>query len=131
MALMAVMMVSCGGGINQSDPRSVAEAALNGYASETIEGMETVKDLISPENTRRQDEIQKVIDGMKAMKANGTATKHGNHMFTFVKIYDKFKGGEITEETTEAVAEFEDEEGYTRTVRLEKVNGKWYFEQFK
>lgn len=130
MALFAMMMVSCGGGVNQSDPKSVAEAALKGYASETVDGMETVKSLINPENTRKQEEIQKFIDGMKAMLANGTATNHGEHTFTFVKIYDKSTGGEITEDTTDAVAEFEDEGGYTRKVILEKANGKWYFEKF-
>lgn len=130
MAIFAVMMVSCGG-VDNADPKSVAEAALKGYASETVDGMETVKSLINPENTRRLDEIQKVIDGIKAMQANGTATDHKSHTFTLVKIYDKSERGEITEETTEAVAEFEDEEGYTRKVILEKIGGKWYFNQFK
>lgn len=129
MAFFAMVMVSCGG-VNHADPKSVAEAAIKGYTSETVDGMETVLSLINPENTQRLDEIQRVIDGMKAMQANGTASEHGSHAFTFVKIYDKFEGGEITEETTKAVAEFEDEEGYNRKVRLEKVDGKWYFDKF-
>lgn len=124
-----MLMVSCGG-VENTDPKSVAEAALKGYTSETVDGMETVKSLINPENTQRLDEIQRVIDGIKSMQTNGTAADHKNHTFTFVKIYDKSEGGEISEETTKAVAEFEDEDGYTRKVRLEKVDGKWYFERF-
>lgn len=130
MTMIAMVMAACSGGVNQSDPRSVAEAALTGYTSGTLDGMETVKSLINPENTRRQAEIQKVIDGIKAMSANGGASKSGDHTFKFVKIYDKSEGGEVTEETTTAIAEFEDEEGYTRSVRLEKVDGKWYFDRF-
>ena len=123
------MIVSCGGGVDNSDPKAVAEAALVGWQSGTSKGMSQVRDLVNPEDTETLQELDKVIEGIKAMEANGTNKQATTHSFTFVKIKDAH-GDEMSEETTTAKVEFKNEEGSSYRVRVKKENGVWYFDKF-
>lgn len=124
MALIAVMVVSCGGGVNHSDPKSVADVALECYDKGDYE---TMKTLVNPENTY----ILKQMDVM--IESENYKAEHGKKDLTpktrtFNSVEERPTGKE-TGQTKNAVVIYDGD--YPTRVSLEYIDGKWYFEQFK
>lgn len=121
MTVLAVVMGSCGG-VDQSDPKAVAEAAL---IYKTTGDYTAMKKIINPSNTYALEQIDKLIQFVQEMESKEGYEKGKKEpkTFTFKSVSD------ITDESTSAKVRFEDSEGYTREVFLEKEDGKWYVER--
>ena len=120
------VLTSCGGGVDQSNPQSVADAALECYDTGDYAKLKT---LANPEDEYRQGGLDKLIKLSEAAKAKGNEAKYEKKERTFVSVTDKRSGEELTEESEKAEVNYEGD--YPRRVILEKVNGKWYFDKFK
>lgn len=124
LSFVMAMLTSCGGGVNHSDPRSVAEKALECYHARDYE---TMKTLVNPADNYRMKDLDRMV---QIAKENPNASKPEKVEFTFEKATEEFTGNEITADSKGAVVEFNSEK-WPRRVILEQVDGKWYFYQFK
>lgn len=126
MAMIAVMMVACGGGVNHSDPKSVADAVLECYDKGDYE---TMKTLINPEDVNGLNEMDEMIEmSRKYVEEHGKGTNEPKER-TFKSVTDRFTDGEITSESTDAVVSYDGE--WPRKVMLIRADGKWYFDRLK
>lgn len=126
MGIVACMMASCGG-VNHSDPQSVAEKAISCFHTGDYE---TLKTLINPENEYMLSETDKMIELSRKYKEEHPDAKIEEVPFTYKETVDALTGGEVTESTKNVKVKF-DSEKWPQIVALEKVDGKWYFEKFK
>lgn len=124
LSFMMAVLTSCGGGVDYSDPRSVAEKALECYHARDYE---TMKTLVNPANEYRIKDLDRMV---QIAKENPNASKPEKVEFAFEKATEEFTGKEITADSKGAVVEFNSEK-WPRRVVLEQVDGKWYFDQFK
>lgn len=124
LSFMMAVFTSCGGGVNHSDPRSVAEKAVEYYHARDYE---TMKTLVNPADDYRMKDLDRMA---QIAKENPNASKTEKVEFTFEKATEEFTGNEITADSKGAVVEFNSEK-WPRRVILEQVDGKWYFYQFK
>lgn len=120
------LMASCGG-VNNSNPQSVAEKAISCYH---IGDYETLKTLIDPANDYMLNEADKMIELSRKYKEEHPDAKPEEVPFTYKETTDALTGGEVTESTKSVKVTF-DSEKWPRIVVLEKVDGKWYFDKFK
>lgn len=129
-SLLAVFFIglsfsSCGG-VDHSDPQSVADVALECY---DMGDYAKLKTLVSPKN----ESLQKECDNMIQM-AEKASEKYPDKVYekkvrTFKSATEEFTGAELTDASHSADVRYEGD--YPRRVILEKVDGKWYFERFK
>lgn len=124
--MAAAFMTACGG-VDHSDPRSVAEKALTAIHAGDYE---TIKTLINPDDEYKLKEADKMIELSKKFKEEHPDYTVEEVPFTYVETVEEFTGAEITDASKSAKVKFESEK-YPRIVILEKVDGKWYFERFK
>ena len=47
---------------------------------------------------------------------------------TYIKTFDRFAGGGLTENSIGALVVFEMEDGHRLSVELDKIDGKWYYD---
>ncbi|MDE6158090.1 MAG: hypothetical protein K2F78_08130 [Muribaculaceae bacterium] len=90
LSFMMAVLTSCGGGINHSDPRSVAEKALECYHARDYE---TMKTLVNPANEYRIKDLDRMVH---IAKENPNASKPEKVEFTFEKASEEFTGNELT-----------------------------------
>lgn len=117
----SILMTSCNGGADHSNPQSVAEAALACYDTRDYAGL---KELVSPANEDLLKEMDRMIE--YAAKSDSEPEKIER---TFKEIKDGLSGYPLSENSVSAKVKFESPK-YPGSVVLEKVDGKWYFEKF-
>lgn len=118
---------SCGSGVDQSNPRSVAEKALECYYNGDYVQLKT---LVAPSDTYGLQEMDKMIEMAAKYTAEHPDSKPEPVEFTYKCINDGIGGGDFTDATTTARVSF-DSEKWPQNVIVVKVDGKWYFERFK
>lgn len=121
------ILSSCGSGVDQSNPRSVAEKALECYHSGNYVQLKTLVDPSDAEFLKQIDDLIELSDEYRA--------KHPDKEpepveFTYKSMSDDLRGGDVTDATTTACVQF-DSEKWPRRVVVVKVNGKWYLEKIK
>lgn len=122
------MLSGCGSKVDYSDPRDVAEKAMEYYYAGDYESMKT---LINPANEYRlkdMDRTAKIAAEQREKHPEKATPKKGE--FSFKSATEEFTGKEITATSKGAVVSFHSET-WPRQVVLEKADGKWYFERFK
>ncbi len=118
---------SCESGVDHSNPRSVAEKALECYQNGDYVQLKT---LVNPANTNRQSDLDRLIKMADKYREEHPDDKPEPAGFTYKNMNDGLRGGEFTEATTTARVNFETEK-WPRSVMVELIDGKWYFERFK
>lgn len=122
MAVFAMVMASCGG-VNHSDPKSVADAALECYDKGDYE---TMKTLVNPENSH----IIKQMDMM--IESENYKAQHGKKDLTpksrIFESVEERSTGKDTGHTKSALVLYDGD--WPTKVSLEFIDGKWYFERF-
>lgn len=125
MVVLAMAMVSCGG-VDRTDPKSVADAALECFDKGDYV---TMKTLVNPENKNLVEEMDRMVERSRKYREEHGDTTYEPKQRTFKKVKDKFTDNEITSESIGAVVEYDGE--WPRIVVLEQANGKWYFSGMK
>lgn len=128
LAIVAAFCIgACGGGVNHSDPESVAYTAINAMYNGDYA---TLKTLVDPADEYRLGEMDHAIE-----LAEKGREKYGEPEAVTIErnvksIVDARTGGDVTDATTSVKVTF-DLEKWPRQVILDKKDGKWYFDQFK
>lgn len=119
MTMFGIMLTSCGG-VNQSDPQSVAEAVMKCYSADDYKG---IIQYVNPEDKHRIKNLEQMQEIADQMKGNGEENKTQPKEITFNEMSDGMM-------PDEKVAEFKyvkaDGEVWTMRVMLEQKDGKWY-----
>ncbi len=115
--MTAIMMAACGGSsVDQTDPVAVAQAAAEGM----LKGQYSkVAKLVAPSDTYLLRQFEEMPD-RKTPKEITT--------LTYIKTFDRFAGGGLTENSIGALVVFEMEDGHRLSVELDKIDGKWYYD---
>lgn len=122
-AVASMLLTACGG-VDQSNPQTVAEHVMKSFKAGDFEKIKTV---VHPENENLLNEI----DGMiKLMNENPEYKVPEEASYEFNSIRDNLRGGEATDQTTEAAVCFDTKLMPGRVI-VEKKEGKWYFISFK
>lgn len=124
-ALAGFLLPSCGGA-DHSDPQSIADTALECY---DMGDYEKLKTLISPENEYLLEQCDNMIRLSKEYREKHPDKKYEKKERTFKSATEEFTGAELSARSHHAVVRYDGD--YPRTVVLEKVDGKWYFERLK
>lgn len=129
-SLLAVFFIglsfsSCGG-VDHSDPQSVADVALECY---DLNDYVKLKTLVSPKNEYKQKELDKMIKLVENVRETNPDKVYEKKERTFKSATEEFTGAELTDASHNADVRYEGD--YPRRVILEKVDGKWYFDRFK
>jgi len=123
-AVFAAMMVSCGGGVDYSDPKSVADAVIECYDNDDYE---TLKTLVDPADEYKLEELDKMA---RLVEENGGKQEKEPVVRTFKEVKEPYTGREISAESKNANVYY-DSKTWPVTVSLKKVDGKWYFDRIK
>lgn len=118
---------SCSSGVDRTDPRAVAEKAVECYFNYDYVQLKT---LVDPNDTYRLEELDNLIEMTEKYKAENPDMKPKNINFTFAKMWDRHRDGDITPATTDACVTFESEKGDI-SVFLTLVDGKWCYERLQ
>ena len=121
------VLTGCGSGVDQSDPRAVAEKALECYHNGDYKQLKT---LVDPADKNSLDGMDRMIALSEKYQAEHPDYQPKHVEFSYSDIRDKLRGGEFTDATTTARVCF-DSDSWPTSVIVVKVDGKWYFEQFK
>ncbi len=125
--LSSALLTACGSGVDQSDPKVVAEKALECYHKGDYVQLKT---LVDPADEASLSEMDNMIEMAKEFAAKYPDKKPEPVDFTFKEVKDGLTGGELTDDSSDAKVVF-DSEKWPHWVMLVKVDGKWYFERFK
>lgn len=117
-------MVSCGG-VNHSDPKSVADAALECFDKGDYE---TMKTLINPKNEYLLKQMDVIVESEKYKELHGKKDLTPKSRI-FKSATEAITGNEITAQTKSAVVNYDGD--WPTSVILEQIDNKWYFERFK
>lgn len=120
-AVVTALLSSCGGGVDHSDPRSVAEKAMESYLAND---WATLRTLVNPANEYRLEQLERMEKSAPAKRTDQSIDP------VFEKVVERSSGDELTADSKSAVATFKTSH-YDRQVFLEKVDGKWYVERFR
>lgn len=126
MALVAMVMVSCGGGVNRSDPKSVADAALECFDKGDFVGM---KALVNPADSRLVKQMDKIIERSQAYREKNGDVELTPKSRTFKSAKEEFTNREITSQSPSAIVSYDGD--WPTRVRLVQVDGQWYYDNFK
>lgn len=124
--LSVTLMASCGG-VDQSDPRSVADAVIKMYQDGDYAGLASLVDPDDESKIQQFEQIQSYID---ERKANGQVKETTKRDYTFDKIIDGMIPTDKMVQYTYYDSEYEGGRTFNFTVRLTQVDGKWYFDRF-
>lgn len=128
LAVVCLIMTSCGG-VDQSNPRSVADEAIRCYAENTSN-----KSLFyfQDENAEKQyDELMKWADEMKAEHPERVKETESAADYEFQGFTDEF--GRQADETTSDFLNYKyrsEKRGRIVTIKLKQVDGKWYLDEW-
>lgn len=121
------ILSSCGSGVNQSDPRSVAEKSLECYHKGDYKELKT---LVDPADQNLLREMDNMIALSEKYRKEHPDYQPEPVEFAYSDIKDRLRGGEFTDATTTARVDFKSDT-WPQSVVVVKVDGKWYFEKFK
>lgn len=84
MTMFGIMLTSCGG-VNQSDPQSVAEAVMKCYSADDYKG---IIQYVNPEDKHRIKNLEQMQEIADQMKGNGEENKTQPKEITFNEMSD-------------------------------------------
>lgn len=122
----ALNLTSCGG-VDQSDPRSVADAAVKMYQDDDYKGLITI---VNPDNTGRIKMLEQYQNIADEAKASGRAVEKNKKDYKFEKIIDRSNPNDKTVEYSYYDPEYQGGFTFSFRVNLENVDGKWYLDSF-
>lgn len=120
------LMASCGG-VNQSDPQSVADAALKMYQTGDYKGLIS---LINPDDTNAIRQCEQMQQIAEQMKDSGKFKDKSSYDYTFDKIVDGMVPTDKRVIYTYVDPDYEGGMKLDFTVNVTQIDGKWYFEHF-
>lgn len=125
-ALFGLCLSACGG-VDQSDPESVAEAAMECYIKDDCEGM--IK-LVDPSNTSKINELTRRAEFAKQNAGEPTSTNRSAKFDTLVysSIYPNEASAYYSYTFTDKRGE---ENTWKMEVVLEKKDSKWWLDGIK
>lgn len=125
-AIFIGLSLSSCGGVDHSNPQSVADVALECY---DMGDYAKLKTLVAPENESLQKECDNMIQMTEKAREKYPDKVYEKKMRTFKSATEELTGAELTDASHHADVKYDGD--YPRRVILEKVDGKWYFERFK
>lgn len=127
LAFVCLFMAACGG-VDQKDPRSVADEAIRCYAENA--SYKKVVYFQNEEAKKQMEEFDEWAEKMRAEHPEDSKEKESKSDYEFQGFTDEF-GREATESSEFLNYKYRSEKrGRVVTVKLKKVDGKWYLDAF-
>ena len=127
-SIISVLTLSACGGVNQSDPKSVAEAALKFKDANDYQALLT---LTNPNDKSAVKQCEKMIEHIKTLDPKKVKESSKTRDYEFKGLKD----GSTPEKKVATFSYYDPEYqgGFTFdvTVKLEQVEGKWYVTSIK
>lgn len=128
LSVFSVSLLASCGGVDHSDPRSVADAALKMYQAGDYKGLIS---LIDPEDSRAIKQCEQMQEMADRMKESGAFIDKTSYDYTFDKIADGMHANDKRVIYTYVDPDYQGGMKLDFTVCVTQVDGKWYFDGFK
>ncbi len=120
------IFASCG--VDQSDPKSVADAAIKYQSEYDYKGMIT---LVNPDDKNVIERFERFQTIRDKMKEDGSAKEDKKYNYEFKSIKDGYTPDEKTVVYSYYDSEYSGGFKFDKSVELKRTDGKWYLKSIK